>query len=160
MDRFDRGIEWFIDSDRYFSFEHDRIEQLGLVNFNRVPWLEMLRYLLDVERLNKDLWTEVFFIEMFGLKHTTFINVFLPRMAKYEEEYSFVDVLLPLEIKGLIVLHWECHDGTALKRKIWRRYSGVRYEECEYLHNCMYAKCMEHYIEDFRGTVHEFTPYV
>lgn len=156
MDHFDRGTEWFLESNRYFTLEHDRIEQLSLVKFGYVPWMEFLTYVCDDERLNKDSWCDLMFITMFGLKPDTFINVFMPRMAKYDDEYSFLQVI-PLTLRGLIVLHWACQGGTAVPRKVWRRYSGIRYEECENLYNNLYAKCMEHYVQDFRGTVHEFT---
>lgn len=156
MDRFDRGIASFIHSRRYFAMAEEPVLQLSEVDFARTPWMLMCWHL---ESVKNDRWTLSFFLELFGLKYDTFINVFVPHMAKYEQEYSF-EILIPLELKAMIVLHWECHDGLAVSRKVWRRYSGVRYEQCQFLHDVLYAKCLETYLELYRGTTHEFQYYV
>lgn len=158
MDRFDsvHGIASFIHSGRYFEMGEVPELQLNEVMFERSPWMLMLSHL---ETTKRDTWTRAFFIELFGLKFETFMTVFLPFMAQYEEEYGF-EVLIPLPLKALIVLHWECHDGEAVPRKVWRRYSGVRHDQCKFLHNERYVKCVTMYIEKYAGTINELQYYV
>jgi len=158
MDRFDNvhGIASFIHSPRYFELGEMPELQLNEVYFERAPWMLMYWHLGEKKG---DIWTKTFFLEMFGLKYDSFMTVFLPFMEQYEEEYTF-EILVPLPLNSLIILHWQCHDGEAVSRKIWRRYSGVRYEQCKFLHNERYAQCLEKYMERYAGTIHELQEYV
>ena len=158
MDRFDHihGIASFIHSPRYFEMGEEPELQLGEVIFERTPWMLMLSHL---DRTKGDVWTRTFFLELFGLKFETFMTVFLPFMAAYEGEYGF-EILIPLPLKALVVLHWACHEGEAVSRKIWRRYSGIRHDQCKFLHNVRYEQCLTKYMEKYAGTINELQCYV
>ncbi len=152
MDKFTHGVDYFVDSVQYYRNESDIEAQLSEVNFFQTPWGMLLSHLMG--HLHNDVENELLFSNLFGMQVTTFLDVLLPFMSNFEDERGF-EMLIPLAIKGLIMLHWQVHGGARISRKIWRKYSGVRYEQVECICEDFYRRCMEQYTEKYYGTVYD-----